>query len=100
MRSALICPLSSPLVRAFSCAEVLTARSLASSIRDPSTRSFFTLESDSIDKPFWKDLIVRESDGKFYDKGHLKVSDKPGLGIELNEEVCKAHLTPGTSFFK
>ena len=64
------------------------------------TRSFFTLESDSINLPFWKDLIVRESDGSFYEKGHLTVSDKPGFGIELNEDVCKANLTPDSSFFK
>ena len=56
--------------------------------------------SDSINLPFWKDLIVRESVGKFYEEGHLTVSDKPGLGIELNEDVCKANLTPGSSFFK
>ena len=64
------------------------------------TRSFFTLESDSINLPYWKDLIVRERDGKFYEKGQLTVSDKPGLGIELNEDVCKAHLAKGSSFFK
>ncbi len=64
------------------------------------TRSFFTLESDSINVPHWKDLIVREDDGKFYEDGYLSVSDKPGLGIELNEEVCKAHLARGSSFFK
>jgi L-alanine-DL-glutamate epimerase-like enolase superfamily enzyme len=64
------------------------------------TRSFFTLESDSIDLAFWKDLIIRDSQGKFYKNGYLTVSDKPGLGIELNEDVCKANLAPGSSFFK
>lgn len=32
--------------------------------------------------------------------GYLRVSDKPGLGIELNEDVCKKHLSKGSSFFK
>lgn len=64
------------------------------------TRSFFTLESDSINIPHWKDMIVREDKGNFYKDGYLKVSDKPGLGIELNEDVCKANLTPDSSFFK
>lgn len=64
------------------------------------TRSFFTLESDSILLPYWKDIIVRQDSGKFYKDGYLTVSDKPGLGIELNEDVCKAHLSKGSSFFK
>jgi len=64
------------------------------------TRSFFTLESDSINVPHWKDIIVREDKGKFYKNGYLTVSDKPGLGIELNEDVCKAHLSKDSSFFE
>jgi L-alanine-DL-glutamate epimerase-like enolase superfamily enzyme len=64
------------------------------------TRSFFTLESDSINIPHWKDIIVRQDGGKFYKDGYLRVSDKPGLGIELNEDVCKKHLSKGSSFFK
>jgi hypothetical protein len=29
----------------------------------------------------------------------MTVPNKPGLGIELNEEVCKQHLAPGTRWF-
>jgi L-alanine-DL-glutamate epimerase-like enolase superfamily enzyme len=61
-------------------------------------RSFVALESDSIEIPWWKDLIVN-SGGKFYPGGYLTLPNKPGLGIELNEEVCKQHLAPGTKWF-
>ena len=33
-------------------------------------------------------------------KGFIKVPDKPGLGITLNEEVVKRHLAPGTGYFE
>jgi len=37
--------------------------------------------------------------GEAYNDGHLKVSGKPGLGIELNEDVCKSHLADNRGFF-
>ncbi len=61
-------------------------------------RSFLTLESDSVDLPYWQDIIQR--DGPIYRDGYLEVSDAPGLGVELNEEVCRQHLVPGTGFFE
>jgi galactonate dehydratase len=61
-------------------------------------RSFLSLESDSIEIPYWKDLIVNDG-GKFYRNGMLELPDGPGLGIELNEEVCKRHLAAGSKWF-
>jgi L-alanine-DL-glutamate epimerase-like enolase superfamily enzyme len=61
-------------------------------------RSFVSLESDSIHIPWWKDIV--QNDGrKFYENGYLAVPDKPGIGVELNEEVCKQHLVPGSRWF-
>jgi L-alanine-DL-glutamate epimerase-like enolase superfamily enzyme len=63
-------------------------------------RSFVALETDSLDKgkaPHWEDIIQR--DGPLFSDGHIKIPDKPGLGIELNEEVCKAHLADDRGFF-
>jgi hypothetical protein len=34
-----------------------------------------------------------------FQKGFASPPDRPGLGIELNEEVVKAHLKPGTQYF-
>jgi L-alanine-DL-glutamate epimerase-like enolase superfamily enzyme len=60
-------------------------------------RSFITLESDSVELPHWQDIIQR--DGPIYKDGYLEIPDKPGFGIELNEEVCRRHLAEGTGFF-
>ncbi len=61
-------------------------------------RSFVALESDSIEIPWWRDLIVNDG-GKFYPGGYLTVPNKPGIGVDLNEEVCKQHLAPNTRWF-
>ncbi len=61
-------------------------------------KSFIALESDSIDMPHWQDIIVR--DGPIFKDGYLEISDKPGLGIELNEDVCRANLADDSGFFE
>ncbi len=61
-------------------------------------KSFIALESDSVDVPHWQDIIVR--DGPIFNDGYLELSDKPGLGIELNEDVCRANLAEGSGFFE
>jgi L-alanine-DL-glutamate epimerase-like enolase superfamily enzyme len=42
---------------------------------------------------WWPDLVTHE--GPFWKDGYYVIEDKPGLGIEINEEVAKAHLAPG-----
>ncbi len=61
-------------------------------------RSFLALESDSVELPYWQDIIQR--DGPIYRDGYLEVPNKPGLGVELNDEVCRKHLIPGTEYFR
>jgi L-alanine-DL-glutamate epimerase-like enolase superfamily enzyme len=64
-------------------------------------RTAVALETDTIERsrvPHWQDIIVR--DGPLYKDGYLEVSDRPGLGIELNEEVCRAHLADDRGFFE
>ena len=36
----------------------------------------------------------------FYQDGYYVLSDKPGLGIELNEEVVRRHLAEGSGYFE
>ncbi len=60
-------------------------------------RSFVALESDSVELPHWASLI--QGDGGFYKDGYYELANKPGLGIELNEEVCRAHLAEGSGYF-
>ena len=63
-----------------------------------SIKNFIALESDSVDVPYWQNFIQR--DAPFFKDGYLELSNKPGLGIELNEEVCRKHLAPDGKFFE
>jgi hypothetical protein len=50
-----------------------------------------------VDVPWWDDLV----DGvekPIVQRGFVKVPEGPGLGIRLNDEACKAHLTEGGYF--
>jgi len=58
------------------------------------TENFLALEHHSVDVPWWEDLV--EGDKPLFSKGFAKVPDRPGLGITLNDEVVKQHLSePG-----
>jgi len=64
-------------------------------------KSFIAIESDTVEtnrSPYWLDLIQHNE--PLYQDGHLRVSSRPGLGIELNEEVCRAHLADHRGFFQ
>ncbi|HEV2272626.1 MAG TPA: mandelate racemase/muconate lactonizing enzyme family protein [Acidobacteriaceae bacterium] len=63
------------------------------------TRNFLALENHSLDVPWWQDM-VEGIDKPIVDKGFIKVPDKPGLGVTLNEDVVRAHLKPGTGYFE
>jgi L-alanine-DL-glutamate epimerase-like enolase superfamily enzyme len=59
------------------------------------TETFLVLEHHSVDIPWWEDLVTGIAK-PIVEKGFAKVPDAPGLGIELNEEVFKQHLSePG-----
>lgn len=42
---------------------------------------------------------IIQHEGSLYQDGYLLLNDKPGLGIELNEDYCRKHLSKGTTFF-
>lgn len=54
------------------------------------TQNFISLEHHSVDVPWWESLV--KSEKPLIEKGFAIVPDKPGLGVELNEEVAKQHL--------
>jgi L-alanine-DL-glutamate epimerase-like enolase superfamily enzyme len=62
------------------------------------TLNFLALENHSLDVPWWSDL-VEGVEKPIVNHGFITVPDKPGLGITLNEDVVKAHLKPGRSYF-
>ncbi len=62
------------------------------------TENFVALEHHSVDKPWWEDL-VRGMDKPMVKDGYVTVPEKPGVGVELNEEVVKEHLKKGEELF-
>lgn len=52
---------------------------------------FVSCEHHAADMPWWKDLVSKPA-GPIFKDGHMEVPDTPGLGVELNEDVVKAHL--------
>ena len=59
------------------------------------TQNFMVLENHSVEVPWWSDL-VEGVEKPIVNKGYIKVPDKPGLGVTLNDAVMKQHLAePG-----
>jgi L-alanine-DL-glutamate epimerase-like enolase superfamily enzyme len=42
---------------------------------------------------------VIQHEGSLYQDGYLVLNDKPGLGIEVNEDYCRKHLSKGSTYF-
>jgi L-alanine-DL-glutamate epimerase-like enolase superfamily enzyme len=58
--------------------------------------NFLVLEFHAMDVPWWDDLVTG---GPVIKDGFIHLTDKPGHGLELNEDVARAHLKPGSTFF-
>lgn len=63
------------------------------------TENFLALEFHSNEVPWWNDLVVSPKT-PLVSKGFAAVPELPGLGVELNPEVVKRHLAPGTGYFE
>jgi L-alanine-DL-glutamate epimerase-like enolase superfamily enzyme len=61
--------------------------------------SFVALEHHGLDLPFWQDLVTGLPDPLIED-GYVRVPDKPGLGVDLNEEGIRANLRPPSGLFE
>ena len=46
----------------------------------------------------WKDIVIY--DGPRTENSFITVSEKPGIGVEINEEGMKKHAVPGIPFFE
>jgi L-alanine-DL-glutamate epimerase-like enolase superfamily enzyme len=64
----------------------------AASIRDYMSLETITGEGG------WMDQVLL-LDGPYIKDGFIQVTEKPGLGIELNPDVVRAHLAPGETFW-
>ncbi len=62
------------------------------------TENFISLEHHSMDIPWWEDMVTTPK--PLIEKGFAVVPDLPGLGVELNPDVVKAHLREGSGYFE
>jgi L-alanine-DL-glutamate epimerase-like enolase superfamily enzyme len=46
----------------------------------------------------WMDQVLA-LDGPYIDQGFLRLTEKPGLGADLNPDVVRAHLAPGEKWW-
>lgn len=62
-----------------------------------SVPNFLLLEFHARDIRWWNDLC--DGDKPFVEDGFMAVSERPGLGVELNDEVAKTLLWNGDTYF-
>ena len=62
------------------------------------SRNFLGLEYHFWEAQWVGRYVSREGAPLFKD-GYLHLTDAPGLGVELNVDVCREHLAPGESLF-
>ena len=53
--------------------------------------NFLAMENHALDMPWWQDLVTGVPK-PMIDQGYVTVPERPGLGLELNDEVVKEHL--------
>ncbi|MEO8315412.1 MAG: enolase C-terminal domain-like protein, partial [Pseudomonadota bacterium] len=46
----------------------------------------------------WSEIV--NFDGQMVVDGHIPVSEKPGIGVEINEEAMRRYAAPGIPFFE
>jgi galactonate dehydratase len=67
------------------------------------SRNFLGLEYHFIETP-WLSQYVRRvgavAGRGLFEDGHIALSDAPGLGVELDDQVCRANLANGESLFE
>ncbi|WPP53724.1 mandelate racemase/muconate lactonizing enzyme family protein [Catalinimonas niigatensis] len=62
------------------------------------TQNFIALEHHSVDTEWWEDLVTG-IEKPIVQNGYVNVPEKPGIGVELNEDVVKEHLAKGEKYF-
>ncbi|MBL8117089.1 MAG: mandelate racemase/muconate lactonizing enzyme family protein [Anaerolineae bacterium] len=62
-----------------------------------SVPNFLVLEFHALEIPWWSDLC--DGDKPFYKDGFMTVSERPGIGVELNDDVAKRLLWNGDTYF-
>jgi L-alanine-DL-glutamate epimerase-like enolase superfamily enzyme len=63
------------------------------------TQNFVALEHHSVEVPWWEDLVTGIPKPLVKD-GFALVPERPGLGVDFNEEVIREHLHPDSGCFE
>jgi galactonate dehydratase len=62
-----------------------------------SVPNFLVLEWHWMERPHWHDLV--KADPPLIQDGYITLTDRPGLGWDMDEEAAEKHLRPGTRLF-
>jgi L-alanine-DL-glutamate epimerase-like enolase superfamily enzyme len=61
--------------------------------------NFLVLEYHASDVPFWEDLIA-DPDSPLIKDGYITLTEEPGIGVTLNEEVARKYARRSEPFFE
>ncbi|MCC7261894.1 MAG: mandelate racemase/muconate lactonizing enzyme family protein [Candidatus Latescibacteria bacterium] len=59
--------------------------------------NFLVIEFHWFHREYWTTIIKEKTD--IIKDGYIALSDRPGIGVELDEEVARQHQFPGTTWF-
>jgi L-alanine-DL-glutamate epimerase-like enolase superfamily enzyme len=62
------------------------------------TQNSMVLEHHGVDVSYWEDMVIG-IEKPFFQQGYVRVPETPGLGVEPNPDVIKAHLERGQEYF-
>jgi galactonate dehydratase len=60
--------------------------------------NFLVLEFHWLHRNYWSTITTSKED--IIKDGYITLTDQPGIGLELDEEVARAHQFPGTTWFE
>jgi L-alanine-DL-glutamate epimerase-like enolase superfamily enzyme len=60
--------------------------------------NFLVLEFHWLHRPYWASITADGED--IIKNGYIALPNRPGIGVELNEEVARQHQYPGTTWFE
>jgi L-alanine-DL-glutamate epimerase-like enolase superfamily enzyme len=60
--------------------------------------NFLIIEFHWLHRPYWTTIIKEKED--IIKDGYIAMTDKPGIGVELDETVAREYQWPGTTWFE
>jgi L-alanine-DL-glutamate epimerase-like enolase superfamily enzyme len=63
-----------------------------------SVPNFLVLEFHWLHREYWTTIIADQED--IIKDGYIALTERPGIGLELNEQVARAYQYPGTTWFE